>query len=251
MPLGGGKILKYNELDNNNLEKLQDMTQKFAQTSVMNGKSNRSLCRICVLFLLLFTVSASYGQVVALKTNLLYDATATPDIELEFKVADRWTLVAGAGLNAWNPLKSKDVDNALPKWRHVLANMQAKYWFCSVFVRDFIGIDALYSHYNMAGDGYPAGWASKCVLPFGGKPDGASKGLEGTRKQGDLVAGGVFYGWSFILSPHISLELLAGADVGYTWYEEFDCEHCGASHGSYESWLLMPKFGLNFIWQIK
>ena len=228
------------------------MTQKFAQTRVMNGRS-RSLCRICVLLLLFVSTSvSSFGQVVALKNNLLYDGVATANLALEFKVADRWTLSAGAGLNVWNPLKSKDVDDVLPKWRHVLVDVEAKYWFCSVFVRDFIGIDLNYGHFNIAGGGkdYPVAWAYKCVLPFGTNPESSANPAE-TRRQGDMVAGGVFYGWSWILSPHISLELLAGANVGYSWYDEYDCEHCGASHGEYQTWFLMPKFGINFIWQIK
>ncbi len=193
------------------------------------------------LCLLVLSVSAS-AQVIALKNNLLYDATASANLAFEVKLADRWTLGAGAGLNLWNPVHSADRDkDQPPKWRHVLVNLEARYWFCSVFVRDFIGMNVVYSHYNVAGSvngsGYPVSWIYK--------------DLENNRRQGDMVAAGVFYGWSWILSPHISLELEGGADVGYTWYDEFDCARCGALHEPKQQWFVMPKVGINFIWQIK
>ena len=204
-------------------------------------------CAFCRFFMSLFlffvvggfstTISA---QVVAAKTNLLYDASMSPYLGLEVKVADRWTLGAGAGFNFWNPVKSTDPKKDLPpKWRHVLVNAEARYWFCSAFVRDFIGVNVLWSHYNVAGgQAYPVQWLYKS--------------LEDTRKQGDMVAAGVFYGWSWILSPHISIELEAGADAGYTWYDEYECPRCGAlREENKREWFVLPKVGVNFIWQIK
>lgn len=192
------------------------------------------------LFIVLFLglPTRANAQVIALKTNLLYDASASAGLAFEAKVAPRWTLGAGVGLNLWSPVKSSDPDlDFPPKWRHVLVNAEAKYWFCQVFARDFIGVNVAYSHFNIAGGGYPIGWLYK--------------DLENKRKQGDLVAAGVFYGWSWILSPHISIEAEAGVDVGYAWYNEFDCARCGPLLGPKNEWFVAPKLGLNFIWQIK
>jgi len=198
----------------------------------------------CMLFSLLLclifvTTSTADAQVVALKNNLLYDAAASANVALEVKLADRWTLGAGVGLNLWSPLKSAEPTEDLPpKWRHFLVNVEARYWFCKVFVRDFIGINAAYSTFNVAGGkNYPIQWLYKS--------------LENTRKEGHMVAGGVFYGWSWILSPHTSFELEGGLDVGYAWYDEYDCERCGPFRENKHEFFLAPKLGVNFIWQIK
>lgn len=214
------------------------MAQKTAIQAVVKRVSTRFELLICGLFAVFVWTNTASAQVIALKNNLLYDATASANLAFEVKLADRWTLGAGAGLNLWNPVKSSERDlDQPPKWRHVLVNVEARYWFCSVFVRDFIGMNVVYSHYNVAGGGYPVGWLYK--------------ELANNRRQGDMVAAGAFYGWSWILSPHISLELEGGADVGYTWYDEFDCARCGALHESKQQWFVMPKVGINFIWQIK
>ncbi len=216
----------------------------------------RCMLEGCIV-LVLFTSLSGAGnqvsaQVIALKTNLLYDATASANLAFEVKVGKRWTLGAGAGLNLWSPVKSSDPKADLPpKWRHVLVNAEARYWFCSVFVRDFIGINAAYSHFNATGAGYPVGWAEKCFYTFGTTPEGSESSVVDTRKQGNMVAGGVFYGWSWILSPHISLEVEAGVDVGHVWYDEFECQRCGPFIEKKEEWFVGPKLGLNFIWQIK
>ncbi|MBR1808746.1 MAG: DUF3575 domain-containing protein [Paludibacteraceae bacterium] len=223
--------------------------------SGLNGRFSLVILRLFVSIFLLSGFSSSgflSAQVVALKTNLLYDATASANLAFEVKLADRWTLGAGAGLNLWNPVKSSDSKEDLPpKWRHVLVNVEARYWFCSVFVRDFIGINAVYSHFNATGDGYPVGWAEKMIYTFGTTPAGSESSVADTRKQGDMVAAGVFYGWSWILSPHISLELEAGLDVGHAWYDEYACQRCGPLLEKKEEWFLAPKLGVNFIWQIK
>ena len=42
-----------------------------------------------------------FGQKVALKTNVLYDALLTPTLGVEAGLAPKWTIEANASLNAW------------------------------------------------------------------------------------------------------------------------------------------------------
>ena len=42
------------------------------------------------------------AQDVAIKTNLLYDATATVNVGVEVGVAPKWTIDISGNLNAWN-----------------------------------------------------------------------------------------------------------------------------------------------------
>ena len=167
-------------------------------------------------------------EVVALKNNLLYDAAATPNLQLEIRLAPKWTLELGAGFNPF-PLK----DTQFPKWRHVSAWIAPRYWFCNAFHRDFISVNVAYAHYNVAGGAYPIGWMYNQV--------------KDNRYQGDAVMAGASYGWHFAISPHFSIELEAGVDAGYSWYDRFECKHCGDKTESGGRWLVLPKLGVNLV----
>ena len=167
-------------------------------------------------------------EVVALKNNLLYDAAATPNLQLEIKLAPKWTLELGAGFNPF-PLN----DKTFPKWRHVSASIAPRYWFCNAFYGGFISFNAAYAHYNVAGGAYPIGWIYNQV--------------KDNRYQGDAVMGGVSGGWHFTISPHFSIELEGGIEAGYSWYDRFECKHCGIKTESGGRWMLLPKLGINLV----
>lgn len=183
-----------------------------------------------ILLLLLTFSMVAFGQerieIVALKTNLLYDAAATPNLELEFRLTDKWSLEIGAGFNPF-PLD----DKVFPKWRHVSAWVAPRYWFCHVFNRGYLSFNASYAHYNVAGGSYPIGW----MYPQ----------IKDSRYQGDAVMGGLSYGWHFAISPHFSIELEGGLEAGYSWYSQFECKHCGTKKEDGGRWLLLPKVGVN------
>ena len=118
--------------------------------------------------------------VFAIKNNLLYDAVLTPNLTFEVKLAKRWTLQAEVGFNPF-PLD----DTKEHKWRHVLVDLEGKYWFCEAFHQGFIGVNAAYSHFNVAKGYYPVGWLYKDVLNH--------------RVQGDAVMAGVSGGWQWVV----------------------------------------------------
>lgn len=165
-------------------------------------------------------------EIVALKNNLAYDAIATPNLQLEFRLTPKWSIEFGVGLNPF-PLK----DETFPKWRHLSVSVAPRYWFCNVFNRGFISFNAAYVHYNVAGNSYPIGWMYPQV--------------KDSRYQGDAVMAGVSYGWHFPISPHFSIELEAGADAGYSWFSQFECKHCGGKTNQGGRWLVLPKIGIN------
>lgn len=166
------------------------------------------------------------NEVVALKNNLVYDAIATPNLQLEIKLAHKWSMEVGVGFNPF-PLK----DTHFPKWRHVAVWVAPRYWLCAVFSKAFVSFNAAYAHYNVAGNGYPIGWMYKQV--------------QDNRYQGDAVMGGLSFGWHFPISPHFSIELEGGADVGYSWYKQYQCVHCGAKLGDGGRLFALPKLGVN------
>ena len=171
------------------------------------------------------------AQTLAVKNNLLYDAALTPNLGLELRIAPRWTLGLNGGYMPWPQHSARRT-----KWKHLLIAPEARYWFCQTFAGHFIGFNAVYSHFN----------AGHLRLPFGLYPS-----LKHQRKQGDMVAAGAFWGYSWILSPRWSFEVEAGADVGYAWFKNYDCAHCGTYIGKDDKPFVMPKLGVNVIYNIK
>ena len=185
-----------------------------------------------IILLAFCSISLSgYTQTVVLKNNLLYDATLTPNIGIEVKLAKQWSAGINVGYQPW-PFK----DTTERKMRHLLIAPEIRYWFCDVFSGWFVGANAFWSHYNI----------SKVKFPFGMYPS-----VKDRRKQGDAFAAGLSAGYSWILSPHWSIEAEGGVDVGYTKYKEYECAHCGDYYGQEKKAFAVPKVGINIIYNIK
>lgn len=214
----------------------------FAPVLIKMSYIKRVCCVITVLVIASFLSLKAYGneavwgdtiskesskrEVVALKNNLAYDAILTPNLQLEIRLTPKWSLELGAGFNPF-PLD----DTKFPKWRHLSAWIAPRYWFCHVFNRGFLSFNAAYAHYNVAGNAWPVAWMYPQVKE--------------NRYQGDAVMGGLSYGWHFAISPHFSIELEGGVDAGYTWYDQFECKHCGNKKDHGGRWLVLPKVGVN------
>ena len=164
--------------------------------------------RLSVLALACFTLIGARGQNVALKTNLLYDATLTVNAGLEVGLAPRWSLDLSGNYNGWKVNEHK--------WKHWLAQPEARYWFCDRFAGHFLGLHALGGQYNVGN--------IKNSLNFLGTDFSE---LTDHRHQGWFAGAGVAYGYSWILGRHWNLELELGVGYVYTRYDVFECAGCG------------------------
>lgn len=168
---------------------------------------------------------------IALRTNLLYDATLSPNIGVDVRVDSTWTVGLLAGINAWDIDKEKN-----KKWRHMLFSLRArKFLNESVFHKGYIEADVIYSHFNVG----------NVKFPFG-----LYKSVRDRRLQGDLVALGGKYGYSWILARNWRIEAEAGVAVGYAWFKEYDCPHCGTFLGNGDRIFLLPQLGINIVYVI-
>ena len=77
-------------------------------------------------------ICPAVAQKVAMKTNLLYDATSTMNLGFEFGLSPKWTLDVSGNYNPWTFSKNK-------KWQHWLVQPEARYWFCNKMMGSFIG----------------------------------------------------------------------------------------------------------------
>ena len=191
----------------------------------------RSVLRTFVLTILFCGMSThASAQQVTISNNLLYDVALTPNLRLGLRLSDKWSMGMTVGYRPWPTDETKT-----RKWKHLLVSPSLRYWTDSVNVHHFFGANVIYSHYNVA----------DIKFPFG-----LYKSVRNERRQGDLIALGAFYGYSWPLGRWWNIEAFIGAAVGYTWYNRYECGHCGEKLGRSHKWFAMPQAGINIVFNI-
>lgn len=170
------------------------------------------------------------AQQVSISNNLLYDAWLTPNMQIGVQLSRQWSAGLTAGYRPW-----PTDDNATRKYRHLLLSPELRYWTDSVGSRHFFGTNLIYSHYNVGG----------ITFPFGLYPT-----VRDERREGNLGALGVFYGYSWQLGRHWNIEAVIGAAVGYTRFDRYPCEHCGQKLSTDNKIFAMPQAALNIVYTI-
>ena len=170
-------------------------------------KSRLSLYLLTVL--LTCWMMPAGAQNAAVKTNILYDATATVNVGMEFGLAPKWTLDLSGNLNAWSK-------NEHTKWKHWMIQPEARYWFCDRFSRQFLGA-------HLIGGAFNFGNINNNISFLGTD----FSRLSDKRYQGYAYGAGVAYGFAFVLSKHFNLELEAGFGYMCLDYETYECDGCG------------------------
>lgn len=168
--------------------------------------------KLCLCFVVLFFLKGltySNAQNIAFKTNLLYDVSATANLGVEIGLAPKWTLDISGNLNTWSK-------NDQTRWKHWMVQPEARYWFCDRFSRHFLGAHLIAGSFNFGN--------IKNNLSFLGTDFSV---LTDNRYQGYAYGAGVAYGFAFILSRHLNLELEAGFGYICLDYDRFDCSGCG------------------------
>lgn len=163
---------------------------------------------IVSICLVVASLTAS-AQNVVVKTNLLYDITATANLGIEFKVAPKWTVDILGNLNAWTFSDNK-------KWKHWVLQPEARYWLCERFNGHFVGAHLVGGIYNMGN------WNTD--FTFLGTDFGQ---LKEHRYEGWLVGAGIAYGYHWMLGRHWSVEAEIGIGYVYTQADKYECPRCG------------------------
>ena len=141
---------------------------------------------------------------VALKTNALYWATATPNLGVEFRLAPRWSLEAEVGLN---PFTGKEDDGSYGKSiKHFRVHPELRYWFCETFYGHFLGVHVPYLIYNVS--------------------DISWLGTADERHQGWGAGVGVSYGYNWVVGKHWNIEATIGVGYLYLESDKYPCEDC-------------------------
>lgn len=185
-------------------------------------------CRRIIILFIAIVSSCSFvsAQKVALKTNLLMDATASVNLGIEFKAGERTTIHIPGSLNAWDFSSDR-------KFKHIAVQPSFRWWTCQPFSGHFFGVHGHYANYNVGG----IGPVSK---------------LKDHRYEGWLAGGGVDYGYNWILSDRWSLEGTVGAGYAYLSYDKYPCGKCQpASDHKNKHYFGITKLGLSLVFLIK
>ena len=176
--------------------------------------------------------TVSRWQGMSIRTNLLWDALAEPNIGLEFPVGDHWSLGANAGIKTWPRWLIWDNDNVqnTRHWRNFVVAPEVRYYLKEVFDGFFVGADAVYTHFNVG----------NVTAPFHMYPE-----VENNRVQGSFWGGGVFAGYAWWPWQHWRIELEAGIAGGLAAYARYECANCGAKLSDERKPALVPKLGVN------
>lgn len=144
------------------------------------------------------SVSKPTNGFLTLKTNLLYDATATFNLGAEFRLSNKLSLDIPVN---YNPFTFSDGQ----KWRHVMLQPELRLWLRETFRGHFFGVHGHYAFYNVAN-----------------LPDGPFTAyMNSHRFQGWLVGGGLSYGYQWQLGKGWGMEATVGVGYAYRSYDKF------------------------------
>ena len=172
-------------------------------------------------------VDKQYLPKVGVKTNLLYLATTSPNLAVEFGLAPKWTLDASA---VFNPFQlQKGGINLF--W---FVQPEFRYWFCQRFERHFIGLHGIYGRFNIGEVGF------------------LTRTFEDHRYKGWGAGGGISYGYHLPMNKRWAWEFTVGAGVVYYEYDKFRCYGCDDYQGHNTGIYFGPtKAGISLIYMIK
>ncbi len=135
----------------------------------------------CMLLVVFLYVGGCHAQRIALKTNLLYWAAMTPNIEMEARLAPKLTAdlsVAGSFASVKNY-----------KLHFAGVEPELRYWLERPMARHFVGIAGMFTNYNFK--------------------------LKEKHHQGDAVGAGLVYGYAFVLGKQWNLETSIGVGMAH------------------------------------
>jgi hypothetical protein len=162
-----------------------------------------------------------------IKSNLLYDATGTFNLGVEFRTGPRTSLDVPF---SWNPWTFSDNR----KWKHFLFQPEFRYWTRETFRGHFFGLHGHYAYYNV-----------------GNLPKPFSPHMQSHRFQGWLAGAGLSYGYRWNFNHRWAMEATLGAGYAYLSYDKYECGNCGDHLGEHAKNYFGPtKVGLSLIYGI-
>ena len=194
--------------------------------------------QLSILILFLAGMLSAHGQI-AVKSNLLYDATTTPNLGIEAGIGQQSTVNLVYGLNAWS---FNSESHGERKVKHWLLMPEYRWWPCTRFNGHFFGVHAMGGQFNAANVDLP-------IPGFFFSGENLRTGVRDHRYQGAFVGAGLTYGYQWTLARHWNLEAEVGIGYAHAWYDKYACGECGGkiADGT-TNYAGMTKLGLSIVY---
>jgi len=191
-----------------------------------------------------FTIQSEAPERFAVKTNILYLATLTPNLAFEAAVGRKFSLEIGGGFHPWKKEVTvtpdgedqSDITVDGKRLKHWLVKPEFRYWLDRPFFGHFFGVSALYGQYDVGG--YDVPWLFDKEFFY----------------DGDAYGGSVVYGYHWAFSRRWRAEFNVGAGVLQMKYDKKECEndYCDAESKSYKKTYFGPtQVGVKLVFMIK
>ena len=168
----------------------------------------------------------------AIKTNLLYAATLTPNLGLEFGWGSQMSLNITGSYNPWNRKGRKGHNDKIVHW---MIQPEWRYWFCEPASGHFIGVHAIATKYNIGGHKFFDMFDKKY------------------RYEGWGAGAGFTYGYSWMLSERWTIETYLGLGVVQLGFDKSNNRNwcCTKSEHYTKTYVGPTKIGISLIYNIK
>ena len=163
---------------------------------------------ISILMLAIGVLPFRAQQRLALKVNLLYAATTTPNLGVEYAFSPR---MSAEIWGAYNLIDFRG-DFSL---RHYLAEVETRYWFDRPFSRHFVGAHALAGRFDVGG------------IPF-------IHALKHHHYRGTVYGGGLTYGYYHRLAGRWGIEASLGVGYALLKYDRYRCRGCAVMEARFK-----------------
>lgn len=185
--------------------------------------------QFALLFFFVFFTSLLSAQDVAIKNNMLYDLTATPNLGVEVGVSKHFSLDLSGGYHPWSFMDNKSLE-------HWVVQPELRYWLFERFDGHYIGLHAQYMDYKFSG----------LDLPWGMDKENGY--------DGDAFGAGISYGYQMYISPRWNLELTIGGGFNQLEYSKYILEEKGlrTDLGRFKrNYYGLTKLGISIVYIIK
>jgi len=167
-----------------------------------------------VIIVLLLLPSPLLAQRFAVSTNALdYANFATLNADFSYALAQHWSISAGA---KYNPFSFENKSGGTVQNKQRSFALGARWWPWNTWSGWWMSGKLQYREYNSGGI-----WSEQT-------------------REGDSYGGGLSAGYSYMVSPHVNLEVGAGAWAGITRYTVYSCPTCGVTEDKGKKSFVLP-----------
>ena len=170
--------------------------------------------RTLAIFLFLLLPSLASAQRFQLSTNTVdYACLGTLNAEFDYALSRHWSLGIGG---RYNPFSFSRDGGSRMQLRQRSLGVNARWWPWHIYSGWWLSGKAQYQEFNTGG-------------------------ITSRRtSQGDRYGSSLSTGYSYLLSPHLNLDIGIGMWAGYEKYVTYSCQHCGTVVDDGEKFFFLP-----------